>query len=105
MIIPSKRLNSFTWPIDETLTVTTTQGHGGPENNGNGEVLHITPTPRLEPHHQIQFNVILKTAFILFAFFTNEFCLNFITQSPSSQSGGVGVQFLANGNFFCFLDE
>ena len=33
-------------------------GHG---SNGNERVLHIPQTPRLKPHHQMLFNVILRT--------------------------------------------
>ena len=58
IMIPSKRLNSPIWPINETLTGTTILGQSGHENNVNEEVLHIPQTPRLEPHHQMQFSVI-----------------------------------------------
>ena len=54
-------MNSTIWPIDGTLTGTTTLGQSGHESNGNEGVHHIPQTSRLELHHQMQFNVILKT--------------------------------------------
>ena len=60
IIIPSKRWNSSIWPIDETLTDTTNLIQNEAESNGYKVVLHI-PQTRLEPHHQMQFNVISKT--------------------------------------------
>ena len=39
----------------------TTPGQSGPENDDNERVFHITQTPGLELHHQIQFSVILRT--------------------------------------------
>ena len=45
------------WAIDETLTSTTTPGQSGSESDGNEWVLHIPLSSRLEPHHQMQFNV------------------------------------------------
>ena len=47
--------------MDGTLTGTTTLSQSGPGSNGNEGVVHIPQTPRLKPHHQIQFNVILIT--------------------------------------------
>ena len=44
-----------------TVTSTTTLGPSRPEINGNEGVLHISQTVRLEPHHQMHFNVILRT--------------------------------------------
>ena len=37
----SKSLNSSIWPINETLTGTTTADQTGSGKNGNGRVLHI----------------------------------------------------------------
>ena len=34
-------MNSSIWPIDRTLTETTTLGQSGPGNNGDEGVLHI----------------------------------------------------------------
>ena len=53
-LIFRKRLNSSIWTIDGTLTES-------PENNGNKRLLQIPQTLRLEPHNQIEFNVIPKT--------------------------------------------
>ena len=36
-----KLLNSSIWPIDMTLTVTTTLGQSGPGSNSNEGVLHV----------------------------------------------------------------
>ena len=52
-----KWLNSSFLSIDETLTGTTTPGQSGPENDSNEGVHNILQTPRLEPHHQMQFSV------------------------------------------------
>ena len=38
----SKKLKSSIWPIDGTLTGTTTLGQSRTESNGNEELLHIT---------------------------------------------------------------
>ena len=46
-----KWLNISIWPIDGTLTGTTTQGQSELESNGNEGILHILQTPRLEPHY------------------------------------------------------
>ena len=46
-----KWLNSTIWPIDGTLTGTTTLGQSRPESDGYEEVLYIPQTLRLEPHH------------------------------------------------------
>ena len=40
----TKWLNSSIWPIDGTLTVTTTSGKSGPESTGNKELFHIFKT-------------------------------------------------------------
>ena len=61
IIIPSKRLNSSIWPIDETLTGTTTLDPGRPESKGNERILGIPQTLSLEPHHQVHFSVISRT--------------------------------------------
>ena len=48
-----KGLNSSIWPIDRTLTGTTTLGQSGPESNGNDRLHSTFPkAPGLEPHHQ-----------------------------------------------------
>ena len=44
-------IESSIWPIDEILTGITTPDQSGPESNGNKEVLHISQTPWLKPHH------------------------------------------------------
>ena len=49
----AKWLNSSMWPINGTLTGTTTPGQSEPESNGNEGVLHIPQTLEMEPHHQI----------------------------------------------------
>ena len=49
----SKRLNIFIWLLDGTLAGTTTQGQNGPKSNSYEQVLHISQTLRLEPHHQM----------------------------------------------------
>ena len=46
-------MNSSTWPIDGTLTDTTTPGKSGRDTNGNQGVLHIPQTPGLVTCHQI----------------------------------------------------
>ena len=40
--------NKSIWPIDETLTGTTTPGQGGPGSNGNKEVLHTPQISKIE---------------------------------------------------------
>ena len=45
---PIKCLNSSSWPIDETLTGTTTPGQSGPKSNSNEEVLQIPQSSRTE---------------------------------------------------------
>ena len=54
-------MNSSFKLIDGTLTGTTTPGPSELEYNSNEGVHHIPQTPRLEPHHQMQFTVISKT--------------------------------------------
>ena len=44
-----------------TLTGTSILCQSGPGSNGNEGVLHIPQTLRLEPHHQMQVNVIHRT--------------------------------------------
>ena len=51
-------MNSSIWPINETLTGTTTLGQGWPGSNGYERVLLIPLTSRLRLQHQIQFNFI-----------------------------------------------
>ena len=58
IIIPSKRLNSSIWPISGIQTGTNSLGQSEPESNGDEKVFHVPQTPRWEPCHQIQFNVI-----------------------------------------------
>ena len=57
MIIPSKRLNSFIWPIDLIVKSTITLGQRESENNGNEAVLLIPQTSRLKNYNQIQLRV------------------------------------------------
>ena len=54
----SKQLNSSIWPKDGTQIGSTILGQSGPESNGKDEILPISQTPRLAPHHQMQFNVL-----------------------------------------------
>ena len=42
----SKWLNNSIWPIDRTLTGTTTLGQSGLGSNGNEEVLHISQSSK-----------------------------------------------------------
>ena len=56
-------LNSSNWAIDGILTGTVTLGQSGPESNGNEVALHIPQTLRQEPHHQMQFSVIIRNIF------------------------------------------
>ena len=53
-------LNSSIWPIDGTLTGTTTLGQGGTKSNGNDKIFHILKTPRLVLHYLMQLNVISR---------------------------------------------
>ena len=53
-------MNSSIWPIDGALTGATTPDQSGPGNNDNEGVLYILQTSRLEPHHKMQFNVIIR---------------------------------------------
>ena len=50
-------MNSSIWPIDGILKAITTPNQIEPRNDVNEGLLHIPQTPRLELHHQIQFNV------------------------------------------------
>ena len=52
---------TFTWPIDGTLTGSSTPGQSEPDSIGNEEVFRIPGTPGMEPHYQMQFNVISRT--------------------------------------------
>ena len=54
-------MNSYIWPIDGTLTGTTTPGQGRPKSNGNEGVLHIPKTLGMKFHYQMQFSVISRT--------------------------------------------
>ena len=50
-------MHSSIWPINGTLTDTSTPGKSEPESNGNEWALHIPETLKLEPrHHIICFN-------------------------------------------------
>ena len=60
-IITSKRLNSSIWPIDGTLTGTSSPNQSGPESNSHEGVLHILQILRVEPHHLMRISVILRT--------------------------------------------
>ena len=42
----------------------TSMGQSGPESNSNEEYFTLPRSPELEPHHQMQFAVILKTLFV-----------------------------------------
>ena len=46
-------MNISNWPIDGTLTNTTTPGQNRPESNGKEGVVHIPQTPAREPQHQM----------------------------------------------------
>ena len=46
-------MNSSIWPIDGTLTGTTTPCQSGHESNGNEVLFHIAKTASLEPQYQI----------------------------------------------------
>ena len=54
-------LYTSTWFIDGTLKDTTIPGQGEPGSNANEEVL--PKALELEPHHQMQFSVILMILF------------------------------------------
>ena len=56
-------MNSSIWHINGTLTDTTTLSQSEPDSNGNKGVCYIPQTPRLEPHYQMQLNVIPKTLY------------------------------------------
>ena len=47
--------------MDKTLQGTTTLDQSTTKNNGYEEVLHISQTPKPEPDHLMQFNIIPKT--------------------------------------------
>ena len=49
----SEWLNLSIWPIDNTLTGTTTPGQSGPGSYDNKKVLHIPQTQELDLTHQI----------------------------------------------------
>ena len=46
-------INFFIWPIDGTLTSTTTPGLSGPGSNGDELGLLIPQTAKMELHHQM----------------------------------------------------
>ena len=56
-----KWLNNSVWSIYGTLTDITSAGQSAPGNNGTAKALYVLPNSRLEPCHQMQFNVISKT--------------------------------------------
>ena len=58
---PCKRLGSFISPRHGTLTSTTTPGLSGPGGYVIEGLLHNPETPELQPHHQMQFNVISRS--------------------------------------------
>ena len=64
MIVFSKWLNLYIWPIDGTLIGSTTPNQSGPKSNGNEGVLCSPQTVGLKPHHQIQFSVRIGYLFI-----------------------------------------
>ena len=49
--------------IDGTLTVITTPGQSGPENNENEEVHHISQSLGQEPYYLMQFSIIRRTPY------------------------------------------
>ena len=51
------QLTGLIWPIDETLTVTTTTGQNGPGSNGNEVYSTLLRFPEQEFHCQMQFSV------------------------------------------------
>ena len=59
--INDKKIELFYLTHRWNLTGATTLGQSGPESNGNGGVLHILWTVRLESHHQMQFDIIAWT--------------------------------------------
>ena len=92
IIIHGKRLNSSIWPIDGTLTATTTLIQSWPGSNGSEGVLYIPQTPILESHLQMQFNVILWTwdedrnfiqEIIVYSFFFLLFVISWWTETLS----------------------
>ena len=46
-LLTVKWLNSSIWPLDGTLTSSTTPGESGPESNGNKGVLYIPQSSRI----------------------------------------------------------
>ena len=73
------------WPLDGGLTGTTTPVQSGLESNANEGVLHIPQTPRLEPHHQIQFSVIPRI--LKFLFFSKQLTLSHHLLAPLKLKG------------------
>ena len=61
-------LNISIWLINRTLTDTNTPSKSGPESNGNDKVLHISHSSRLEPHHQMQFNIKHRTDIYIYIY-------------------------------------
>ena len=61
IIIFSEWLKSSIWSIDGTITGASTPGQSRSESNGYEGVLYISQTLRLEPYHQMQFDVIQRT--------------------------------------------
>ena len=60
-----KFLNRSIWPINWTLTGTTTMGQSGLGCNGNKGYSTFAKPPKLEPRQQMQFSVIFSTEIYL----------------------------------------
>ena len=54
-------IEQFYWTIDETLADSSTPNQSEPRYNCNEGTLRISHTPRLEPYHWMEFNVIART--------------------------------------------
>ena len=48
MMILRKWLDNFIWPINETITDSTTPVQSQPESNGNEKILHIPQSSSIE---------------------------------------------------------
>ena len=57
-IIPSKRLNSSIWIIDETLTGTTSPGQSGAGSNGIEGVLYILHLTMCKQRNNVEQNCV-----------------------------------------------
>ena len=58
-----KFLNRSFWPIDRTLTITTTRSQSEHGSNDNREVFHTPQISKTGAHNQIQISVIPRTYF------------------------------------------